>query len=57
MNLRYELKIIDLDVEQNDSGLGNVIEHVFSSDIKDVDEALDAHKYELDAMLTGQDNE
>ena len=55
MNLRYELKIIDLDVEQNDSGLGNVIEHVFSSDIKDVDEALDAHKYELEAMESGNE--
>ena len=49
MNLRYYLKIIDLDMPND-----NVIVNEYSSDIKDIENALIDHSEELGEMISGR---
>ena len=52
MNIRYELKVIDLDAPEN-----NVIIHEYSSDIEDIKEALQGFEYEHGEVISGRSND
>lgn len=52
MNLRYELKVIDLDAKED-----NVIVHEYSSDIEEIKTELQGFEYSLGEQLSGAGNE